>query len=107
MNENGEPQHVAEQAILGMTHAEIGAYLLGLWGMPYPVIEAVCYHHHPEHISPEDGGAAEAVYIAATLEDGGIETIDMSYLERVGVADSLERFQGIVRDAGIEAHGLR
>ncbi|MCA9422214.1 MAG: HDOD domain-containing protein, partial [Nitrospira sp.] len=29
------------------THAEIGAYLLGLWGIPTSVIEAVAFHHRP------------------------------------------------------------
>ncbi|HEY5955338.1 MAG TPA: HDOD domain-containing protein, partial [Polyangiaceae bacterium] len=35
----------AEREHLGTTHAEIGAYLLGLWGLPYDVIEAVAHHH--------------------------------------------------------------
>jgi HD-like signal output (HDOD) protein len=37
----------AERARLGVTHAEIGAYLLGLWGLPAEVIEAVGSHHLP------------------------------------------------------------
>ena len=28
-------------------HAEVGAYLLGLWGLPVPVVEAVAHHHAP------------------------------------------------------------
>jgi len=28
-------------------HAEVGAYLLGLWGFPNSVIEAVAFHHSP------------------------------------------------------------
>lgn len=37
----------AERSILGTTHAEIGAYLLGLWGFGAPVVEAVAFHHQP------------------------------------------------------------
>lgn len=37
----------AERARLGVTHAEIGAYLLGLWGLPADVVEAVGSHHLP------------------------------------------------------------
>ncbi len=33
----------AEQ--LGLTHAEVGAYLLGLWGLPPQVVHAVASHH--------------------------------------------------------------
>ena len=41
-----------EQARLGVTHAETGAYLLGLWGFPLPVVLAVARHHHrPTHES--------------------------------------------------------
>jgi len=36
----------AEQEILGTSHAEIGAYLLGLWGFAENIIEAVLYHHN-------------------------------------------------------------
>ena len=31
--------HAAETRIIGASHAEIGAYLLGIWGLPYSVVE--------------------------------------------------------------------
>ncbi len=34
-----------ERESLGTTHAEVGAYLLGLWGLPHDVIEGVAHHH--------------------------------------------------------------
>jgi putative nucleotidyltransferase with HDIG domain len=39
--------YVAENDIFGTTHSQIGAYLLGLWGLPQPIIEAVAFHHSP------------------------------------------------------------
>ena len=36
-----------EQEAWGLSHAEVGAYLLGLWGLPYPVVDAVAHHHNP------------------------------------------------------------
>lgn len=36
-----------EEIILGVTHAEVGAYLLGLWGLPDPIVDAVLHHHAP------------------------------------------------------------
>jgi HD-like signal output (HDOD) protein len=32
-------------------HAEVGAYLLGLWGFPTPIVEAVAFHHLPSQAS--------------------------------------------------------
>jgi putative nucleotidyltransferase with HDIG domain len=37
----------AEQKVLGCNHAQIGAYLLGLWGLPGTIVEAVAWHHNP------------------------------------------------------------
>lgn len=38
----------AELEIFGTSHAEIGGYLLGSWGLPHPIVEAVAYHHSPQ-----------------------------------------------------------
>lgn len=47
-SESGLPLHEIEREVLGYTHGEVGACLLGLWGMPTTVIEAVAHHHdHP------------------------------------------------------------
>jgi len=37
----------AEQEVLGVSHSLLGAYLLNWWNFPYPIIEAVMYHHEP------------------------------------------------------------
>lgn len=43
----------AEQEVFGATHAEMGAYLLGLWGLPYALVEAVAMHHTPMQLPPQ------------------------------------------------------
>jgi putative nucleotidyltransferase with HDIG domain len=67
------PMHVAETRVIGASHAEVGAYLLGLWGLPYPVIEAVAHHHNPEgaRAAKFDVVAALAVSIALSGTDDG------------------------------------
>lgn len=45
--ETGVPLYVAEQQVYGVSHAELGAYLMGLWGLPWPLVEAVALHHAP------------------------------------------------------------
>ncbi len=61
---NGIPLWVAEQQILSITHAEIGAYLLGLWGLPDDIIEAVAYHHRPMDSKNRTFCALTALHLA-------------------------------------------
>jgi HD-like signal output (HDOD) protein len=56
--EHGVSLEQAESARLGVTHAEIGAYLLSLWGLPFEVIEAVGSQAEPaEALSALDATA--------------------------------------------------
>ncbi len=40
----------AEYAVMKTSHAELGAYLLGLWEIPDNVVEAVTFHHNPSKL---------------------------------------------------------
>ncbi len=40
----------AEYIVTKTSHAELGAYLLGLWGIPDNVVEAVAFHHNPSKL---------------------------------------------------------
>jgi HD-like signal output (HDOD) protein/CheY-like chemotaxis protein len=66
--ERGEPLHQVEQD-QGYTHAHVGAYLLGLWGLPPAVVDAVARHHDPPDQGPGGGpvGAVEATQLAISL----------------------------------------
>jgi len=48
-----------------VSHAEVGAYLLGLWGVPMTVVEAVAYHHDPSRCPDPTSGVVPAVYAAS------------------------------------------
>ena len=37
----------AERQRFGCTHADLGAYLLSIWGLPQSLIHAVAYHDRP------------------------------------------------------------
>ncbi len=47
----GQPDHLAEREVLGADHSEVGAYILGLWGLPHDIVEAVAFHHSEERLS--------------------------------------------------------
>ncbi|MFZ0774210.1 MAG: response regulator [Candidatus Sulfotelmatobacter sp.] len=57
----------AEEEILGTSHAEIGAYLLGLWGLPNLAVEAIAHHHRPTRIPHSGFDSSVAVYVAGLL----------------------------------------
>jgi HD-like signal output (HDOD) protein/CheY-like chemotaxis protein len=93
----------AELEILGCTHAEIGAYLLGIWGLPYPVLQAIVWHQKPSAAEPAEFSRATVVHAAcflhceehpARLCDG--VPLDREHLQRLG----LENIIDILRTAG-------
>ncbi len=55
-----------EKKLLGFTHAEVGAYLLGTWGLPLPLVEAVARQQAPAPV-PGKLDVAGAVHIAQRL----------------------------------------
>jgi HD-like signal output (HDOD) protein len=61
--------HEAERATFGTTHAEVGAYLLGLWGLPHAMVQATAQHHHPEP-QGERVGTAPLVWLASCIVEG-------------------------------------
>ncbi|MCC6134912.1 MAG: HDOD domain-containing protein [Candidatus Contendobacter sp.] len=86
------PPYQAEYQLLGVSHAEIGAYLLGLWGLPYPIIEAVANHHQPQRVPQRSFDVLAAVYLAnllvhetTALNLPGGQSPDPAYLESLGV----------------------
>lgn len=66
------PMHEIERKVWGTSHAEVGAYLLSLWGMPVSVVDAVGHHHQCEAFAGQqsDPALSAAVACAAALADG-------------------------------------
>jgi HD-like signal output (HDOD) protein len=62
--QGGKPVWEIEQVQLGATHAEVGAYLLGLWGLPDLVVEAVAFHHRPADCPSRGFSPVIAVHVA-------------------------------------------
>jgi putative nucleotidyltransferase with HDIG domain len=58
------PLWQAEQEILSTTHSEVGAYLLGLWGLPDAVVEATAYHHRPSESQTKSFCSLTALHAA-------------------------------------------
>ena len=55
---------MAEKRIFESTHSEVGAYLLGLWGLPQSIVEAVAFHQLPGELQTNSFSPLTAVHIA-------------------------------------------
>lgn len=102
------PLHVIERTQMGTTHAEIGAYLLGLWGLPDSVVDAVCRHHCPVAAEGDQGLDVLAItHVAdglATEVDGNdaedapaAGLLDIAYLARLGLDARLPVWRTMAR----------
>ncbi len=65
----GLPLNEAEIKVLGTSHAQVGAYLLGLWAFPYPIVEAVAFHHNPLSVQQSEFEVLAALSVAHAICD--------------------------------------
>jgi len=95
----------AEMQTIGATHAQVGAYLLGLWGFSDPVIQALLFHHNPNDSRTSALTILTAVHVANALvsrSDGCSAhdcRIDEEYLAGLKLTDRLDRWQQLSADA--------
>jgi HD-like signal output (HDOD) protein len=90
----GVPLPAAEAELLGATHADVGACLLGLWGLPEPIVELVRHHHTPDRApEPLRTAAAAVCFAEASLE--GAEDRAAAALDRAGCAGLLPAWRSI------------
>lgn len=94
------PDHGAEIEMFGTSHAEVGAYLLGTWGLPIAMVEAVAYHHRPSEMVAGSRMVA-ALHVADTLVGAAgadaEEALDRAYLDRSGVAAEIDNWIRIAK----------
>jgi putative nucleotidyltransferase with HDIG domain len=99
------PLWEVEADIFGATHGEVGAYLLGRWGLPLDVLEAAALHHHPSRGRSNGFTTLAAVHIANVLEseanpdkDGFVAPkMDEAFLAATGLMDRLDDWRAAVR----------
>ena len=102
VEDEARPMHEVELERRGITHAEIGAHLLALWGLPHTIVEAVAHHHRPLRSPVPAFDAVAVTHIADALvakrdagpqHNAGISRLDLEYLDRVGVTDRIAEWQ--------------
>jgi HD-like signal output (HDOD) protein len=105
--ETARPLHAVELEMLGVTHAEIGAYLLGVWNLPFSIIEGVAYHHRPNALGDGPCEMLAALHAADALVDPPIEGVepelDLGFFERAGLVQRLVEWRRIAAALGTAA----
>ncbi len=103
----------AEFRVFKASHAEIGGYLLGIWGLPGDVVEALSFHHRP-HQYPGSQLAIPAVVACADMLShelnpeectGAIPSLEETSLKAVDAAERLQEWRLLcreIKEKGIE-----
>jgi len=101
----------AERTAFGTSHAELGACLLGTWGLPLDLLRAISWHHAPCESGDGVFSLLTAVHAANALdhsrsggpEDASIPKLDHRYLTRLDLNDRWLRWRELVADKAMAA----
>lgn len=102
-----------EAQVFGATHAETGAYLLSLWGLPLPIVEAVAGHHLTAAETGAKFTALTALHLSERLhfeqeqlKNGAKEVqSDLAYSADLELQGRLDEFRRIVGGRESEDNG--
>ena len=92
-----------EYDVFGTSHAEIGAYLMGLWRFENTIIEAIAFHHLPVRSMTQNLGLLTAVHVANALNHEAqspsgenIEShYDIEYLDKLEIRGRIPQWRQI------------
>lgn len=88
----------AEQRRFGANHAQIGAYLLGLWGLPLPVVQLVEHHHSLRSYPDEHLVPLLAVHAAQCLDPihPREDQLNLDYLRELGYESAIPQWRDLL-----------
>jgi putative nucleotidyltransferase with HDIG domain len=105
MRKSGQKMIAAELEILGCSHAEVAAYLLGLWGLPEAVIDGVAWHHAPSGSIQTGFSTAMAAHVATVFHELQSPfwmqddiSLDMECLHKNGLAGREQVWRKLVNE---------
>jgi HD-like signal output (HDOD) protein len=101
---NGAAAYEDVLAQMEAHHAEVGAYLLGLWGFPNPIVEAVAFHHTPSLASEKCLSLPGFVHLADHLVHQKYENssgtitpaLEPGFLEGLGLGGCLPKWSAAI-----------
>lgn len=95
------PLYLAEKEVMGVTDAELGAYLLSLWAIPDQILEAVAFRYTPSQVSAPTVNTLTAVHLAYAItydEKMNLRTdensaVDFDYIGKVGLTNHIQNLR--------------
>lgn len=95
------PLGEVEKEVLGTTHGAVGAYLLGLWGLPDIIVESVASHHTPNRCTSQASEYTTILHMADVFTYeivpefilGGIEQADKSFFDDPTASDLWQQWR--------------
>ncbi len=98
--QEGRSLYDSEHEVFDVTHAEVGGYLLNLWGLPLPIVEALAFHHDPGQSIAREFCPLTAVHAANGIINGtqpAMQTddpalLDTGYLVSLGLGERYPRW---------------
>jgi HD-like signal output (HDOD) protein len=84
-----------ELKVLGLDHADVGAFLLGLWGLPDTVLEAIAFHHDPNSCLSPGFTALTAVHAADALVRESAP--DANLMQKLGVQKRIPAWRALMK----------
>jgi HD-like signal output (HDOD) protein/ActR/RegA family two-component response regulator len=99
---NGEDRIALEEELFGVSHADVGARLLAIWGLPSVIVDVVQYHHDPGSAPEARRQITSIVHVADALSHPGSEppVLNLPSLERAGYAHLVDHWIASARCAG-------
>jgi HD-like signal output (HDOD) protein len=102
---NSESLVAIETELLGCSHAQVGAYLMSIWGLPAPLVHAVALHHQPMDDAQTLFSSLAAVHcadaIVAQNESSSLNRdieLDMAYIERMGLCERVSAWRNLFEE---------
>lgn len=86
-----QPIEVLEEQELGVSHSEIGALLMGVWGLPHSAVESAICHHDQTAIQSTRLTVVGAVCLANLLIDAKPE--DEARFDRLGARTIVDNYR--------------
>jgi HD-like signal output (HDOD) protein len=101
-----------EREKFGCTHADVGAYLIGLWGLPHSLTQAVGFHDRPTLCVENRFSPLTATHVADAIisekHRSAITqdiTLDRAYLAGLGIADRESAWREMYEEEEKEKEG--
>lgn len=92
----------AERERFGCTHAELGAYLMSIWGLPHPLIHAVAFHDRPGESIEDCFSSLTIIHAADALVSSSNPAsilqdveLDETYIHKLGLSGRLPVWRGL------------